>query len=381
MAIESGARRVLSGDRPWLLAYGVVLIAILLVLAWLNTALLVFGLSAVLAYVLMPAARRIERMIPWWQDRPHRARTAAVAIIFLAAVVGFAGSLVLIVPPTIEQGREFADEFPELISNARVTVEGWLELYIDVVPEDTRGTLEQFLADSGGVIGSAAGTIAQETLGAAVGSLGFILSLTTAPILVFYLIKDSESLRKSLYAPFPTALRPHLRHTLEIADRTLGGYLRGQLTLGVIIGVIVAVGLLVLDIPFALLLGIVAGLTELIPLIGPFIGGAAGILVTLATEPDKVLWVLAFYVVIQLVENTLLAPRIQAKTLNMHPIAVILVFVLGSYFFGLWGVILGPPLVAMGRDIIIYFRQQWSGDSPPVAESEPEQAVEDADAE
>ncbi len=381
MAIESGVRRALSGNRPWLVAYGVVLIATLLILFWLSTALLVFGLSAILAYVLMPAARRIERGIPWWQDRPDRARAAAVAAIFLAAVVAFAGSLIMIVPPTIEQGREFADEFPELISNARVTVEGWVEQYVDTVPKDTRTSIEQFLADSGGVIGSAAGTIAQQTLGAAVGSLGFILSLTTAPILVFYLIKDSETLRESLYAPFPAALRPHLRNTLDIADRTLGGYLRGQLTLGVTIGVIVAVGLLLLDIPFALLLGIVAGVTELIPLIGPFIGGAAGVLVTLATEPDKVLWVLLFYVAIQLVENTVLAPRIQAKTLNMHPIAVILVFVLGSYFFGLWGVILGPPLVAMARDIIIYFRQQWNADSATVPEKEPGAAVEDTDGE
>ncbi len=381
MAIEAGARRVLSGDRPWLIAYGVVLIAILLVLAWLSTALLVFGLSAVLAYVLMPAARGIERRVPWWRNRPERGRAIAVAVIFLAAVAAFAGSLILVVPPTIEQGREFADEFPELVSNARVTVEGWVESYVDTVPEDTRATLEQFLSDSGGVIGSAAGNIAQQTLGAAVGSLGFILSLATAPILVFYLIKDSESIRESLYAPFPAALRPHLRNTLEIADRTLGGYLRGQFTLGVIIGVIVAVGLLLLGIPYALLLGIVAGLTELIPLIGPFIGGAVGVLVTLATEPDKVLWVLLFYVIIQLVENTLLAPRIQAKTLNMHPIAVILVFVLGSYFFGLWGVILGPPLVAMGRDIIIYFRQQWNGETPAVPEREPEPATENSDAE
>lgn len=381
MTFEAGARRVLSGDRPWLIAYGVVLIAILLVLAWLSTALLVFGLSAVLAYVLMPAARGIERRVPWWRNRPERGRAIAVAVIFLAAVAAFAGSLILVVPPTIEQGREFADEFPELVSNARVTVEGWVESYVDTVPADTRATLEQFLSDSGGVIGSAAGNIAQQTLGAAVGSLGFILSLATAPILVFYLIKDSESIRESLYAPFPAPLRPHLRNTLEIADRTLGGYLRGQLTLGVIIGVIVAVGLLLLGIPYALLLGIVAGLTELIPLIGPFIGGAVGVLVTLATEPDKVLWVLLFYVIIQLVENTLLAPRIQAKTLNMHPIAVILVFVLGSYFFGLWGVILGPPLVAMGRDIIIYFRQQWNGETPAVPESEPETATENSDAE
>ena len=378
MTIEAGARRVLSGDRPWLVAYGVVLITILLVLVWLNTALLVFGLSAVLAYVLMPAARRIERRITWWRDRPERARIAAVTVIFLAAVSAFAGGLLLVVPLTIEQGREFADEFPELISNARVTLEGWFELYVDAIPEDTRATIEQFLADSGGIIGSAAGTIAQQTLGAVTGSLGFILSLATAPILVFYLIKDSESIRESLYTPFPAALRPHLRNTMDIADRTLGGYLRGQLTLGAVIGAIVTVGLLLLDIPFALLLGIVAGLTELIPLIGPFIGGAAGVLVALATEPDKVLWVLLFYVAIQLVENTLLAPRIQAKTLNMHPIAVILVFVLGSYFFGLWGVILGPPLTAVGRDIIVYFRQQWNGDSPTIPESEPEPAAEDA---
>ena len=380
MTIEAGARRVLSGDRPWLLAYVAVLIAILLVLVWLNTALLVFGLSAVLAYVLMPAARHIERRITWWRDRPERARIAAVAVIFLAAVSALAGGLLLVVPLTIEQGREFADEFPELISNARVTVEGWFELYVDVIPEDTRATIEEFLADSGGIIGSAAGNIAQQSLGAVTGSLGFILSLATAPILVFYLIKDSESIRKSLYAPFPAALRPHLRNTMDIADRTLGGYLRGQLTLGAVIGAIVTVGLLLLGIPFALLLGIVAGLTELIPLIGPFIGGAAGVLVTLAAEPDKVLWVLLFYVAIQLVENTLLAPRIQAKTLNMHPIAVILVFVLGSYFFGLWGVILGPPLTAMGRDIIIYFRQQWNTDSPTVPESEPEPAAENPDA-
>ena len=381
MTIEAGARRVLSGDRPWLVAYGVVLITVLLVLFLLNTALLVFGLSTVLAYVLMPAARRIERGIPWWHDRPERTRSVAVAVIFLAAVVAFAGSLILVVPPTIEQGREFADEFPELISKARVTVEGWVELYVDTVSDDTRATIEQFLADSGGIIGSAAGNIAQQSLGAVTGSLGFILSLATAPILVFYLIKDSESIRESLYAPFPAALHPHLRSTLEIADRTLGGYLRGQLTLGAVIGAIVTVGLLLLDIPFALLLGIVAGLTELIPLIGPFIGGAAGVLVTLATEPDKVLWVLLFYVAIQLVENTLLAPRIQAKSLNMHPIAVILVFVLGSYFFGLWGVILGPPLVAMGRDIIVYFHQQWNADSPTIPENEPEPAAENPEAE
>ena len=102
-----------------------------------------------------------------------------------------------------------------------------------------------------------------------------------------------------------------------------------------------------------------------------------GVLVTLATAPDKVLWVILLYLVVQLLENTLLVPRIQADTLNMHPIAVILVITVGSQYFGLWGVILGPPLVALAKDVIIYLVQQWN--EAPVAEADAEVAREEPD--
>ena len=212
----------------------------------------------------------------------------------------------------------------------------------------------------GDIVGSTAWSVVEQTFGIITGSFALILALATAPVLVFYLMKDSGPITQSLYEPFPTALRPHLRSLLEMADRTLGGYIRGQLTLGVVVGTIVAVGLLALGVPFAVVLGVVAGFTELVPIIGPWIGGAVGVLVTLATEPDKLVWVILLYLVIQLLENTLLVPRIQAETLNLHPVAVILVITIGSQFFGLWGVILGPPLTALGRDIIVYFCQQWS---------------------
>ena len=104
----------------------------------------------------------------------------------------------------------------------------------------------------------------------------------------------------------------------------------------------------------------VAGLTELIPIIGPWIGGAAGVLVTLATAPEKVLWVILLYLVVQLLENTLLVPRIQGNALKLHPVAIILLIVVASHYFGLWGVILGPPLAAMGKDVVVYFAREWS---------------------
>ena len=111
-------------------------------------------------------------------------------------------------------------------------------------------------------------------------------------------------------------------------------------------------------------------MTELVPIIGPWIGGAVGVLVTLATEPDKVLWVILLYLIVQLLENTLLVPRIQANTLNMHPIAVILVITIGSQYFGLWGVILGPPLVALAKDVIIYLVKEWN-EAPATVEAIP----------
>ena len=179
-------------------------------------------------------------------------------------------------------------------------------------------------------------------------------------MLIFYLLKDSEAIREALYTPFPARLRPYLRDLMDIVNRSVGGYIRGQLLLGLLVGGVVTIGLLLLGIPFAVILGIVAGLTELIPIIGPWIGGAVGVLVTLAAAPDKVLWVILLYLMVQLLENALLVPRVQANTLGLHPIAVILVITIGSQYFGLWGVILGPPLAAMVKGMLAYAAQEWN---------------------
>ena len=357
----------LKRKRLCLAAAAAVVLATLAILYFLGTVLLTLGISAVLAYVLLPVARLLERGMPWRRSRPGLARGAAVGLIFLAGIGIFVGLIIAVVPPTIKQTGDFIDSFPDLLEDARATVEGWVVQYTDLEPDELWEQAAQALDGASGIIGAAAWNVAKQTLGIISGSFAFILGLATAPVLVFYLMKDSGPIRESLHTPFPTALRPYLRDILDIADRTLGGYIRGQLTLGVIVGVIVAVGLLLLDVPFAVILGIVAGLTELVPIIGPWIGGAVGVLVTLATAPEKVLWVILLYLVVQLLENTLLVPRIQADTLNMHPIAVILVITIGSQYFGLWGVILGPPLVALAKDVIIYLVKEWN-QAPGAAE-------------
>ncbi len=343
------------------------MVVILAVLYWMGSVLLTLGISMVIAYVLLPPARLLERGMPWRRRRPDLSRIIAIALIFLAGLGAFIGTLILVIPPTIRQGRRFVESFPDFFNSARITVESWIAAYSDRISQDLRDRAEEILANVGGILGDAAWNVVTQTLGIISGSFALVIGLATAPVLIFYLMKDSEPIQSSLYVPFPSALRPYLRDIMDIVNRTLGGYIRGQLTLGLVVGVIVTVGLLLMGVPFAIILGIVAAITELIPIIGPWIGGAAGVLVTLATAPDKVLWVILLYLVVQLAENAILVPRIQADSLKMHPIAVILVITIGSQYFGLWGIILGPPLVAMIKEVIVYLAAEWN--RPPLAEA------------
>lgn len=353
-----------------LLAAAAAVIAVLLVIYFLGAILLPLGLSLVVAYVLLPVARLIERVMPWRYKRPGLSRGLSIGMIFLVLLGLVAGFLALVVPPTVEQGARFAEEFPGFFNSARATVENWLELYAELIPVDVRDQVEEALSDAGGLAADAAWNVVSQTFQLISSSFSLILGLATAPVLVFYLMKDSSKIRESLYTPFPDALKPHVEGVLGIVDRTVGGYIRGQMTLGVTVGVVVTVGLLLLGVPFPFVLGLVAGITELIPVIGPWIGGAVGVLVTLATEPDKLPWVIVLYLGVQLLENVLLVPRIQGNSLNLHPVAIILVIIVSSNFFGLWGVILGPPLVAMAKEMIVCFAREWKGPEPPPADDD-----------
>ena len=353
--------------------------AALLVLVYvLGSVLLTILLSGLISYVLLPLTQRIVRLMPWRESRPELSRTIAITGIFVVAAGIALGLLAVAIPPTIRQGQEFADDLPAFFASARTTIEDWTGEYTERVPQDVRTQIEESLADMGGVVVNAAWQVVPRTFGLISGTFSLIIGLATMPMLIFYLVKDSPAISSGLLTPFPKALRPYLLDIAKIAEKTLGGYLRGQLILALAIGIAVTVGLVALGVPFAFLLGVIAGTTALIPIVGAFIGAAVVILVTLAAAPEKLLWVAALYMGVQLVENTLLAPRIQSDALNLHPIAVIFVIILGGHFFGVWGIIFGPPLVSMGRDVVRYLAREWDELPSAAGESENEglEAVE-----
>lgn len=120
-----------------------------------------------------------------------------------------------------------------------------------------------------------------------------------------------------------------------------------------------------------------AGFSELIPIVGPIIGAIPGILVTLATDPEKIIWVILMYLIIQLLENSLMVPRIQSQALKVHPVVIMLALVVGSEFAGLYGLILGPPIVAVIKEVV-YYLKKWNP-SQTLRTTEQEQIQEATD--
>lgn len=121
----------------------------------------------------------------------------------------------------------------------------------------------------------------------------------------------------------------------------------------------VYIGLTLLGIEFALILAMIAALTAIIPIVGAIIGAVPGLLIALASDPDKLLWVLIVYVLTQFIESNVITPRLQANAVRLHPVVVMAIIVIGAEVAGVWGMIVGVPLSAAARDVFVYFQQQW----------------------
>ena len=357
-----------------------VLATVLVVVALLyvsRNALFPFMISGVAAYILFPAVKRIEGIIPFRNRYPHTSRVVAITVIYVVTIGIIAATALLIVPPAFRQSGDFVSNLPEFVSEARQVVESTVDRISREIPEDLRNQVEQYAGQIGNlVIGFIQGLLTRG-LGVVANTLTFVLGLAITPVLLFYLLKDDELIVRNLFTLFPGKAREHCRAILEIANRSLGSYVRAQLTLMLFVGAIVFIGLFILNIEFAVLLGLTAGITEAIPVVGPILGAIPGILVTLATAPEKLLWVILIYTSVQLIENSLLVPRIQGNAVGLHPAMIMALLIIASETFGLVGVIAVVPAASIARDSFKYFYEQWSEERPleTIADTELQQTT------
>lgn len=143
----------------------------------------------------------------------------------------------------------------------------------------------------------------------------------------------------------------------NILDSVIGSWIKSQIVLALTVFAMCLLGLYALRIGPAPALAALAGLMEFVPILGPWIGGVAAVVVALAIAPERALWVAVLYISVQLLENALLRPKIQGVYLQIHPVVIIVLLPVATYIAGIWGMVLYVPLLAFGVEVFKYMRQ------------------------
>jgi len=295
---------------------------------------------------LFPAVLWAERHLPRRGRWMTIKRVSLIVIVYLIAL----GVLALIgyftIPAIINSAKSLVDSLPTLIPNIIQRIQDLASAFQKEIPPEISQQVNSYLSNLFATIGSALQSAFLTGLSYIPGTVGLVLGFVSLPIFVFYLMKDAEKLQEGFFSPFPPWLAGHTRNIVSIVQGVLGRYIRAQLLMGVIIGVVDFIWLSVLGIPFAPALALLSGAMELVPVLGPWVGGGVGVIVTLATRPDRIIWVISGYVIVQILEGNLLSPRVTGSIMRIHPAAVLILIVLGAYLAGFWGIVLIVPVTA-----------------------------------
>lgn len=288
-------------------------------------------LALLLTGAALPICRMLEKRLP---------RGGAAALAILALALGAAGLIGLIVPHLIAQLGLLIQQLPRLLS----IIEGFLQR---IFPQDTPrlSGIEAF--DPAKWLGTAAKWLGDH-LPAIISSIGtgvdFISRAFLSPILAYYFLRDRETFAYGLSLWIPIRHRKRFLTALQEMRREAGGYIRGQLMVSLSVAVMTAAGLLLLGVPAWLVLGLVMGICELIPYVGPLIGGVPIVVFSLSQGLSTTLWALGLTIVVQQIEGYFLSPQLVGGATGLHPVYILLLLTAGGLIGGLAGMMLALPL-------------------------------------
>ena len=316
---------------------------------FLGNVILPIILAVIVYYLLRPILRLLEKI--------KIKRIWGILLIFLV-LVGLITLLVFLVFPFLkgeifklveELPTYFIQLFNDLDAFLRTSIfkDYYLQIENDVasVLKGLPDEIGQFVQNT--VTGIASG------ISSIVGVLtSFVLAIVTVPFIVFYLLKDGENLPNFVMKLFPPRMRDDLQEVFTGIDRQISSYIQGQILVSMCIGFMIFIGFTIIGMPYALLLGVIAMVTSVVPYLGPVIAITPAAIIALVTSPLLLVGLAIVWTVVQLIEGKFISPQIMGKSLHVHPITIIFVLITAGSLFGVPGVILGIPGYAIIKVIV-----------------------------
>lgn len=360
--------RVASPAWRWLVLTG----ALGLVLYLLGPVLTPFAISALLAWLGDPLVGRCER-------RGMR-RSVAVILVFALSSLLLLLAVLIAVPLLERQIGTFIDNVPRYLQWVHGVALPWLEqktgatlaVYFD--PAQWGDLLVAHWQQAGGVASTLIGGLSKSGLAIA----GWVSTLLLVPVVTFYFLRDWPQLIGRVREMVPRPLEPTVTRLAQQSDEVLGAFLRGQVSVMLVLGAIYAFGLSLVGIDLAFLIGMGAGLLSFVPYLGAFLGVAAGLIAALVQHGDwlHVALVLLVFGVGQVLESFVLTPWMVGDRIGLHPVAVIFAIMVGGQLFGFLGVLLALPVAAVVMVLLRYahtryLQSEWYGTEPSLPGSAP----------
>lgn len=297
--------------------------------------------AVIIVYLFKPLVDRLERY------RVPRLAGGCLSYLLFGGILVLIG--LLVVPLVNEQSVELVHQFPRFIEDASSALRelaAGLPLPGSFRGLDPLGELSSWYADPAnrdvilGWVGQA-GEIAR-------GVIEVLVVVLLSPVLAFYILVDAHNLRRAGERMIPEADRAEVVHLMRQIGRVVGGFIRGQLMVALVVGILSSLALLLLDLPFWLIVGLLAGLLNIVPFIGPWVGGALGVSTALVVgDPVKAIWVAVAFLVIQQFDNHVVSPLILRVTVRLNPATILLALLAGGSIGGLLGILTAVPATAV----------------------------------
>lgn len=340
--------------RPWLWLGGFVVLGLLLWL--LGPVLTPFAVAALLAWMADPLVSRIERS--------GRSRSTAVTLVFLMMSLLVVLVVLLLVPMLKTQIEQAGEWGPKLGGWITTTAIPWIETRLDVSiaayvdPAELGNLLKAHWQQAGGVAANVIGGLSKSGL----ALLGLVANLLLIPLVTFYFMRDWRGMIAAVHELIPRPLEPTVVRLARESDDVLGGFLRGQVSVMVALGLIYGVGLSLIGLDLGFLIGMIAGLLSFVPYLGTAIGLIAAVIATLVEHGDlfHLVLVCAVFGGGQLIEGFVLTPWLVGDRIGLHPVAVVFAIMAGGQLFGFLGILLALPAAAVFMVLLRYAHERYT---------------------
>jgi predicted PurR-regulated permease PerM len=311
----------------------------------LRAVILLLLLSMLFAYLIAPLVEFLCRPVTWGRRPWAIPRPLAIAMVYLAlfVTVGVAGYVLL--PLLGAQVTEFGRQIPNYMTYARDQLLAWQHfIKPDHFPQGVREAIDRTVARTV----DAAGVSLSHGFGDLLPILGYLPWFILIPVVAFFLLKDGAAFRRNILLTLPRGrLRGRGAEVLADINDALAAYMRAALLACLLVGVLCTIGFVLIGVPYALLFGVVAGLLEFIPLVGPLAVALGATLVTSFHSINQALWVVAFLGALRVAQDYVVFPRLVRRGIHMHPLGVILAILSGAELAGMAGIFLAIPAVAV----------------------------------